>query len=58
MMLVVMAGLPGTGKSRLATGLAQALPGVILDKDRIRAALFPPEEIEYSLPQDNFCMQI
>ncbi|MCL4561512.1 MAG: ATP-binding protein [Chloroflexi bacterium] len=56
-MLVVMAGLPGTGKSRLAAGLAQALPGVTLDKDKIRLALFPSEEIEYSRSQDDFCMQ-
>jgi adenylylsulfate kinase len=30
----------------------------VLDKDVIRAALFPPAHIEYSLAQDDFCQQI
>ena len=53
-----MAGLPGTGKSAIAHRLAQRLPAIILDEDRIRAALFPPSEIEYSLRQDDFCMDV
>jgi adenylylsulfate kinase len=57
-MLIVMAGLPGTGKSTIARRLADALPGIILDKDRIRATLFPPSEIEYSTRQDDFCVRI
>jgi adenylylsulfate kinase len=56
--LIAMAGLPGTGKSRLARALAEALGGVVLDKDTIRAALFPPAEIEYSTAQDDFCLAI
>ncbi|HLK34559.1 MAG TPA: AAA family ATPase, partial [Terriglobales bacterium] len=32
--------------------------GIVLDKDALRAALFPPALIEYSLPQDDFCQQI
>jgi predicted kinase len=56
--LIVMAGLPGTGKSTVARALEKALPAVVLDKDRIRAALFPPPEIEYSTKQDDFCMRI
>jgi predicted kinase len=57
-MIVMMAGLPGTGKSTLARALAQRLPGVVLDKDAIRAALFEPGQVEYSLAQDDFCQQI
>jgi len=57
-MIVIMAGLPGTGKSTLARALAQRLPGVVLDKDAIRAALFPPPYVEYSLVQDDFCQEI
>jgi len=57
-MLIVMAGLPGTGKSAIARAVAQALPAVILDKDPIRAALFPPTLLEYSTQQDDFCMGI
>jgi predicted kinase len=53
-----MAGLPGTGKSTLARALAKNLGGVVLDKDLIRAALFPPALIEYSSAQDDFCMSL
>jgi predicted kinase len=41
-MLIAMAGLPGSGKSTLATCLEPRLGAVVLDKDRVRAALFPP----------------
>jgi predicted kinase len=54
-MIVIVAGLPGTGKSTLARALAQQLPGAVLDKDLIRASLFPPAYVEYSLAQDDFC---
>jgi adenylylsulfate kinase len=57
-MIVIMAGLPGTGKSTLARRLAQGLPGAVLDKDVIRAALFEPGHVEYSLAQDDFCQEI
>ena len=55
--VVLMAGLPGTGKSTLARALAGRLHGAVLDKDVIRAALFPPELVEYSLEQDDFCQE-
>jgi predicted kinase len=57
-MLIAMAGLPGTGKSTLAHHLADACAGIVLDKDAIRAALFPIAQIEYSTRQDDFCMFI
>lgn len=57
-MLIAMAGLPGTGKSTLAHPLADAVAGIVLDKDSIRAALFPIALIEYSTRQDDFCMSI
>ena len=53
-----MAGLPGSGKSALSRALAAELGGTVLDKDDIRAALFPPSDIEYSTHQDDFCMGI
>ena len=58
MVLIAMAGMPASGKSVLAVQLSQVLPALVLDKDRVRAALFPPEEIEYSLHQDDFCFGI
>ncbi len=57
-MLIAMAGLPGTGKSTLAHHLADVCAGIVLDKDPIRAALFPIAQIEYSTRQDDFCMSI
>jgi len=57
-MIVMMAGLPGTGKSILARAVAQRLPGAVLDKDIIRAALFEPARVEYSPEQDDFCQEI
>ncbi|HEY6938065.1 MAG TPA: ATP-binding protein [Terriglobales bacterium] len=57
-MLIMMAGLPGSGKSTLSRALAQRGGGIVLDKDSLRAALFPPEHIEYSRDQDDFCQQL
>jgi predicted kinase len=55
-MLVMFAGLPGSGKSTLARALAVETGAIVLDKDQVRAALFPPEAIEYSTRQDDFCV--
>lgn len=55
---MAMAGLPGTGKSTVALALARAVEGVILDKDRVREALFPPGTIEYSPEQDDLCIDV
>ncbi len=57
-MLILMAGLPGSGKSALSRALAAELGDTVLDKDEVRAALFPPSDIEYSAEQDDFCMGI
>lgn len=57
-MIILMAGLPGTGKSTLARALAERTAGCVLGKDEIRAALFAPDDIEYSTAQDDFCMEI
>ncbi len=55
-MLIVMAGLPGAGKSTLATQLADVLGGVVLSKDVVRAALFPALTLDYSAAQDDVAM--
>ena len=52
-MVVIMAGLPGSGKSTVARALAERLPATVLDKDVIRAALFAPAHVEYSRVQDD-----
>jgi adenylylsulfate kinase len=57
-MIVMLAGLPGTGKSTLARALAKRLGGAVLDKDVIRAALFAPGRVEYSQQQDDFVLEI
>ena len=53
-MIVVMRGLPGSGKSALARALAQRMNAVVLDKDAVRAALFPGSTTEYTTAQDDF----
>jgi adenylylsulfate kinase len=72
-MIVLMAGLPGTGKTTLARELVRRAQGALLSKDEIRAALFAPadstqnrsgqndspqNDIEYSVNQDDFVMEI
>lgn len=51
MLLIAMAGLPGTGKSTLAARLAERLGGIVLDKDTVRATLFPV--VNYTREQDD-----
>jgi adenylylsulfate kinase len=57
-MIVLMAGLPGTGKTTLACELARRTRGRVIGKDEIRQALFSADEIEYSSRQDDFCLQV
>jgi predicted kinase len=57
-MIILMAGLPGTGKSTLARELATRTSGRVLNKDAIRHAIFSVDEIEYSSRQDDFCLEV
>src|SRR5215467_10945525 len=57
-MIVLMAGLPGTGKSTIARELAHRVGGRVLSKDEFRHAIFESGEIEYSSRQDDFCQQL
>ena len=52
-MIIVMAGLPATGKTTLARALAEHSAGTVLNKDEIREALFSAADIEYSTEQDD-----
>jgi adenylylsulfate kinase len=56
-MLIAMAGLPGTGKSTITARLAEELGAVVLNKDTVRAALFPPLVLNYSAEQDDLSME-
>ena len=57
-MIVLMAGLPGTGKTTLAHALAERTSGRVLSKDQIRGAVFREEEIEFSSRQDDLCVEM
>ncbi|WP_420082931.1 AAA family ATPase (plasmid) [Streptomyces sp. JL4002] len=59
-MIVQLAGLPGTGKTTLGRELTRALgpKTLLLDKDRIRDALFGPHLVAYTREQDDFCVHV
>ena len=54
---VLLAGLPGTGKSTLARAVAARIGGAILDKDKVREALFPGALTDYTRDQDDLCVR-
>jgi predicted kinase len=56
--VVVMMGLPGSGKSTIAQGVAEALRGVVVSKDEVRAAAFPEPVRDYSEEQDDLAMEM
>jgi predicted kinase len=56
--IVVLAGLPATGKSTIARELAAGLGAPLFDKDRVREALFGPAHVAYSREQDDFCTRV
>lgn len=57
-MIVLMAGLPGSGKTALCRELAAQTGGRSISKDEVRHALFTADEIEYSSRQDDLCLQV
>ena len=57
-MLILMVGLPATGKSTLSRALVERFGGFVIDKDVIRPALFGPTQIEYTVEQDDFCQDV
>lgn len=57
-MIIVMRGLPGSGKSTIAQALAARIGAVVLNKDLVRAALFPCGTTEYTTAQDDFVVRL
>ena len=57
-MIVIMAGLPGSGKSWLAKNIYKKIDAYILDRDRIRNLIFPSEEVDYSPEQNELASQV
>ncbi|MBI4906906.1 MAG: ATP-binding protein [Acidobacteria bacterium] len=57
-MIIVLRGVPGSGKSTLARAIAPALKAVVLDKDAVRACLFPGDTVEYTTAQDDFIIDL
>lgn len=55
-MLIAMAGLPGSGKSTIAACLEREMGAAVLNKDQVRATLFPTCVLDYSADQDNISM--
>jgi predicted kinase len=55
---VLMAGLPGTGKSTLAQEISQEVNGIVLSKDVVRAAVFPGRFTDYTRGQDDLCFRM
>lgn len=56
--MIALAGFSGSGKSLLATRLAEVLPAVVINKDVVRAAIFPSHEIDFSATQDDLVMSL
>ncbi|MCB0136309.1 MAG: AAA family ATPase, partial [Caldilineaceae bacterium] len=57
-MLVLLTGLPGSGKSHLARALASALHADVLDRDAVRDAIFPARDLDYSAEQNELASQV
>src|SRR5688572_11882952 len=57
MHIIALAGLPGTGKSRVARELARRLACEVLDKDLVRVELFA-DGVDYSSEQDDRAMAV
>ncbi|MDP3878755.1 MAG: ATP-binding protein [Dehalococcoidales bacterium] len=54
--LVVVSGLPGTGKSFFCSKLAERLPFVVLESDALRKVLFPSPS--YSLEESSYLFRV
>lgn len=51
-MIVLLVGLPGSGKTTLARALQPQLQAYLLNRDAIRDAIFPDDTLDYSHEQN------
>lgn len=58
LVILALAGLPATGKSTIARELAAVAKAPLLDKDRVREALFGPHHVAYTREQDDFVTRL
>jgi predicted kinase len=56
--IIQMAGLPGTGKTTIASELARLIPATVISKDHIRHSLFSGHQVAYDREQDDFCADV
>ncbi|MDY0304590.1 MAG: AAA family ATPase [Sphaerochaeta sp.] len=58
-MVILLAGLPGSGKSYFATELVKRHPEfLVYNKDVVRQFLFPDSYTDYSAEQNSLCIEI
>jgi predicted kinase len=56
--LVLMCGLPGSGKSTIARALARRVGALHWDKDTLRELLFPADRVVYDRELNDLCMEL
>lgn len=57
-LLIIMCGLPGSGKSTVSRRLAQRVEGLRWDKDELRHLMFPPELVQHDRALNDLCMEM
>lgn len=56
--LLMMAGLPGSGKTAISKLLAPRINALRLDKDAVRDLVFPPTICRHDRALNDFCMEL